>query len=764
MATLIARYLLNEGSGTLVADSSGNGHDMTITSSTNISWSTPGAGTGTSLFSSSRTDAGIVEQVSKSIMPSFEGKSQFSYLYVAQGFEGSTQHPRAIFLGTAGGNGLMSLNVTNLGNQGRWYYETGDTTDAYRFYYETAGDWSAIGGFTAYHMGIIEFDIFNSIENSRQRGYLNGNNQSTHSLINPDGPNQFSLPADLSGADFCLMNRTGSSNAMKGHLCYVEVWEGYLTGQEKDDAWAHLATDCDSSWQVEGGAPILDTGNVLPAITGATATVNSDSDEGLIYCAVRPVAFGPYGAGDEEAIKNGTDATWYANGGQTPVIGTNTFLPTGLSEATDYHCGFVQETVSGAVYEHDFNAALGGFTYTRSGAAWGFRHDGYIQQVAENVPVYFKCDYSGSAFTPHVDYQGLTLSKGSTNTLIRNGGGQNDVRDYWTYLDLTLGTSFTIGSVWMVPLTTTATVASCDRGADGTTYEGPWVWTAFVAEGTAAGFSVEISASRGTAHYAWVGGVPVLQSVEDGCRSWSYHCGGGLWAVALIIPTTTNIWKAVHFYPARKDAWQTGVTTYFFGGTLVDQGYPGSEISPVLGATVTTAASFAHQTFADMGLSETSHDFTVFMRMQLFFDDTVDAAASYLWTAAVKNTTSQQDRITLRVSGGKTYNYLILERRVGGGSATYETFTSAGLDVGTVYNIFISYDSVGDVILRVDDSSTVKSGAGLVLDAPRGHLMLGRRHLTDTVPAPGPMAIRNLKVWDYALTDAEMDDIHNAYP
>ena len=506
---------------------------------------------------------------------------------------------------------------------------------------------------------------------------------------------------------------------------------------------------------------------IVSGETDATIEITTDDDSGILYAAAKKDVAWVEGDGDD--IINGVGSDWTAN--KVPTIGVNTFNLTGLDDDQAYHCGFVQDSPpSGALFEHDFNAAIGGFTYERTGDAWGFQHDGYIRKVADNAtakPVYFKCAHDGTDFTPHADYQGLVLTSGSTNTLVRNGGNDGDIRDYWNYNGVTISADFSIGEVWMTPITgDSASAAPLERSYDGASYAGPWTWTCFVAEGTSTGFSVEINNDRGTANYAWVGGVPVLQNTVDGARSWSYHCGGGLWAIALVIPTVTNQWKVLRFYPSRKDAWVNSTITYFFAGTLVDQGYPGSDPSPFVGAelSVTTAASFAHQTFADMGLSEASQNFTVFLRMQLFFDDTVDAPGPYVFTVGQKNTTDEQDRLTLRIDGAQTYNYLSLEKRVGAGSVTSETFAGASLDTGTVYNIFISYDSAGDIIMRVDNNSSVKAGAGLVLDNPRGHLILGRRHLTDTTAEPGPMAIRNVKVWDYALTDSEMDDIDNAYP
>jgi len=77
--------------------------------------------------------------------------------------------------------------------------------------------------------------------------------------------------------------------------------------------------------------------------TTCTATVDSATDQGTLYMAVRASgSYPPYGVGSENDIKNGVGAV-FSSFTTPPLIGTNSFSVTGLTSGTGYHVGFVIE-------------------------------------------------------------------------------------------------------------------------------------------------------------------------------------------------------------------------------------------------------------------------------------------------------------------------------------------------------------------------------------------------------------------------------------
>ena len=151
MATLICRYLFDEGTGTTLADSSGNGYDLTITGGTASSWSTLDGGTG--WYNGDRT-AGSKAQ-SETAHLAFDGLSQVTVVQVLQGMEGSSQMPRTWFIGSDGGNGQISTNVAKTENttgryEGRWMREPNDSNHV-RYQFATVS-------YENYHVLIMEYD------------------------------------------------------------------------------------------------------------------------------------------------------------------------------------------------------------------------------------------------------------------------------------------------------------------------------------------------------------------------------------------------------------------------------------------------------------------------------------------------------------------------------------------------------------------------------------------------------------------------------
>jgi hypothetical protein len=68
----------------------------------------------------------------------------------------------------------------------------------------------------------------------------------------------------------------------------------------------------------------------------------------------------------------------------------------------------------------EFNAVVGNWTHSRTGAAWGFDKDDVDHEVGTDVPVYEGCGWSGSAFTPDAGFLGIRLDMESTNYVLDN--------------------------------------------------------------------------------------------------------------------------------------------------------------------------------------------------------------------------------------------------------------------------------------------------------------------------------------------------------
>jgi hypothetical protein len=405
----------------------------------------------------------------------------------------------------------------------------------------------------------------------------------------------------------------------------------------------------------------LDTGNVLPAITGATATVNSYSDEGLIYCAVRPVAFGPYGAGDEEAIKNGTDATWYENGGKTPVIGINTFLPTGLSEATDYHCGFVQETggLTFPGYEVIFNADLGGLTFARTGPQMCFDNNGdLVLESTTDEPCYVGAEHNGSAWLPHDDCLGVFLTPAETGVLLPTDG--NIFVNYWSYFEIDVGSTVQHGAMEFSEIrhtTATPTEEFISRIVH-TAQDTPWSWLCFVMEGVSPNFSIEMDPG-GAAHFAWVGGELTTDGVEGtDTEQYCYKVAGGVWAAGIKLTDPHGANKSARFHPQKK-----GITpivnhsTWLHPGTWQDSlTLPGNLwASTDALSTYTVAECGLEQTLANLGVNDLTTEVTVHMQFYVLSNDITNNTAHYFFELRTAGTDhlrfgSYSDGIRVRVN------------------------------------------------------------------------------------------------------------------
>ena len=103
-------------------------------------------------------------------------------------------------------------------------------------------------------------------------------------------------------------------------------------------------------------------------------------------------------------------------------------------------------------YLHEFNADLGGFTFTRASNATRERYDdpSVWDTVGVDAPVYGGCDYNGSIYVPTVGFTGLVLESVSTNYVQRSISHDNA---YWGHTNATssppqLSVSAGFGSIY----------------------------------------------------------------------------------------------------------------------------------------------------------------------------------------------------------------------------------------------------------------------------------------------------------------------------
>ena len=504
-------------------------------------------------------------------------------------------------------------------------------------------------------------------------------------------------------------------------------------------------------------ADILSNGTeVVSGATSATITVDSTDATGTLYAAAR--TSGAYTAGDEDDIKNGVGADWVSPG-VTPSVGTNSFDLTGLDPATSYHCGFAQDYVVPAPtgYEHEFNADLGGFTFARTSSQHEWDSAGLSRVVTAGVPAYRGCAWSGSAFTPDAGYKGLLITLAETCTLYPN----TDFINAWAYGDgISVSTTKLVGELEFTKVeftSTTPSFVSLQKGVEEAT-DGPWSWVCYVEEGNTAGFTLEVSVDRGTAHFAWSGGDLTLDGVENGCLQMCYQVTDTIWAAGIKVPGVTNQWKDLYFYPSKKGVTPVvGAYTWLHAGMWLEADrYSPNTFNIPSYASTTVAACAVDQTFANMGIADVTNQLTLHLQFYLLDHDIDDSTNNFwleLWGDA-----SNRFRI------GNYDTRLRFAITAGGITLSNSIAHAATFAPGVLMDVRVLFDGTKE---GSDDSlvTWLSAGTGLAGDRlqrdngktfalPLAQAFMGSKI---TSSAEGHILIKKMKLYPTALTEAEIE-------
>lgn len=279
MATLLARYLINEGSGSTIADASGNGHPLTLTDTGNGGWDLSTMANGTSIYSGAVGDNNVKAQ-NDNLPLLLASLGQVTAVMAIQDMEGTSSYHRMWIMSQSASNGILGATLGGTETlEGRWNYEDGITnTVRYRWY---ADDWAPVGSMGDNQVLIMEFDG-QAAAGSRQTIW--SDNVVLSSNIEQESGTS-TLPPNMSPYQFCLLNRPNMARACKGNMGYFELWDGKLTAQERADATTNLLVDCDTAWDAappptsvsftsEPSATNIDTDSVT-----ANATAESDAPQ-----------------------------------------------------------------------------------------------------------------------------------------------------------------------------------------------------------------------------------------------------------------------------------------------------------------------------------------------------------------------------------------------------------------------------------------------------------------------------------------------------
>lgn len=500
--------------------------------------------------------------------------------------------------------------------------------------------------------------------------------------------------------------------------------------------------------------PVLSSAQAtVVGTTTATTTVTSDSTEGVLYAAAR--TSGPYTAGDEQAIKDGTGADWSGNKA-SPVAGVNTFNLTGLTDGQQYYCGFVQEVDDPIVgYEHSFNADLGGFTFSRTGYQIGWTDTQYDQYTDDGQPAYDGTDHSGvnwppSPFIPHANFRGLRLGPAETATLVPT----DDLVDWYSYNGIDVGTVQVPGIVEFTRCQYTTSSPGSDSVAKSTLIagQGPWTWTCYVMEGTAPGFTMEVSGSRGRAHFAWSGGNLTLDGVEDGAEQMCYPLGNGVWAAGLRIPTTTHEWKDAHFYPAKKgSAFSSGDYTWFQPGMFQDgDKYAKDCGDQTVAESFTVAAQSITSTVTNLGLNDLGDEFSGHVQFYAYSVNVPKVATHWFFEIA-GNTNN-------RIRFGFLYDHLRVHYVIDGVGAWY-FHSSVSFKTGDLVDMRFVVRAQSGVSLWYS-ANTGATGSKYVDTQVTGSFAVPLTSVDFGASVDAscpPIILKHFKLFDQALSDAQVE-------
>ena len=102
-------------------------------------------------------------------------------------------------------------------------------------------------------------------------------------------------------------------------------------------------------------------------------------------------------------------------------LGTHTITVFAVNERGtvpgSFGLNIIDESFEG--YHHDFNADLGGFTFTRASSAWGLAEDGIFYESTDHEPVYPGCGNDGNGnWIPNIGFKGLLLEGAGVNELL----------------------------------------------------------------------------------------------------------------------------------------------------------------------------------------------------------------------------------------------------------------------------------------------------------------------------------------------------------
>ena len=445
MATTIARYLFNEASTgttpTTVADSSGNGNNLSITYNGSASWTSVGAGNGLDFTAAPITTNSAKAEISNisangSIGSSLDGATQCSFILVVDVDAGSASGSRIFQLGTDTGNGELAL-------------VEGEFDLFVRIDGNTAATFPQLSGLGLQVVTCV-IDTTEAVQADRVKVWYNNVEQTA---IVADTALNATIDANNSSFDFVLGNRPSANRNFDGKMYYFELFSDKLTAQEISDSATALAADNDSAGVVaDVTAPVLSLPTASsPTDVQASGTVTTDEGNGTLY----------YYASQNSSE---TAATIKASGSSQAVsaTGVQNVTVTGLTQETTYYIHYVHDdsssNESNVVSSSSFTTLVTQATITNIDVD----NDVRVGQVSVQI--------TGSNFgtVTSVTLGGESLTLNSNNNTVVNVDIPTDIDLRWGRTDLDLVVINTVGSGTLSNVTLSNQV-----GWETVSYDGP---------------------------------------------------------------------------------------------------------------------------------------------------------------------------------------------------------------------------------------------------------------------------------------------------